>query len=345
MKTAKYIKTMLMIFAISSTALTGQTASRGDRTATREQVQKATRIAQPSSRLVNKNPVSKKQEIRKVTPTTSRTVYQQPQRRSTTPTTSRTVHQQPQRGKTSNPVGRVGNSQAYNKGKTVGHTRVGTSGPRIPGDRNNARQEALKGERPTSISSRRNPGSTYRSPGSKVYAKERARYENKRYYSGRHYHHVYPYTRVRVNHHYDARVHNYRVLYRPAYREIYWTRNMYRDYRLWYPNYYWRYNYGYRIQTISVFDAKYNLGEVAMVYGRVSATWYNEETDDYLLFFGGEYPYHQFTIVLPGRIARKFNWRPERYFLGEHLTVTGLITTYDGIPEIIVKNGRQIGLY
>ena len=120
---------------------------------------------------------------------------------------------------------------------------------------------------------------------------------------------------------------------------------MYRDYNRWYPNYRWRYNYGYRVQTISIFDAKYNLGEVAMVYGRVYASWHNKETDDYLLFFGGDYPGQQFTVVLPGRIARKFNWRPERYFLGEHMTVTGLITTFDGIPEIIVKNRTQIGIY
>jgi hypothetical protein len=120
---------------------------------------------------------------------------------------------------------------------------------------------------------------------------------------------------------------------------------MYRDYRRWYPEYHWRYSWGHRIQTISVFDARYNLGEVAMVYGRVYATWYNRETDDYLLFFGGDYPYQEFTVVLPGRVARRFSWRPERYFLGEHITVTGLITTFDGIPEIIVKNKRQVGLY
>jgi hypothetical protein len=120
---------------------------------------------------------------------------------------------------------------------------------------------------------------------------------------------------------------------------------MYRDYRRWYPNYTWHYRYGYRIQTISVFDAKYNLGEVAMVYGRVYATWHNDQTDDYLLFFGGNYPHHEFTVVVPGNIARRFSWRPERFFLGEHITVTGLITTFDGIPEIIVKNNRQVGIY
>jgi len=120
---------------------------------------------------------------------------------------------------------------------------------------------------------------------------------------------------------------------------------MYHNYYNWYPGFQWNYSYGQRIQTISVFDAKYNLGEVAMVYGRVYATWYNEETNDYLLFFGGEFPNQQFTVVVPAYVARKYSRRPEMYFLGEHITVTGLITTYDGSPEIVVKNKSQLGLY
>ena len=89
---------------------------------------------------------------------------------------------------------------------------------------------------------------------------------------------------------------------------------MYRDYNRWYPNYRWRYNYGYRVQTISIFDAKYNLGEVAMVYGRVYASWHNKETDDYLLFFGGDYPAQQFTVVVPhiGCISSAVNIKKTR---------------------------------
>jgi hypothetical protein len=181
----------------------------------------------------------------------------------------------------------------------------------------------------------------------KAYRKHTANkhYAKKRYYSGHHYHYAHPSRRIKTHFHYDTYKHHYRVLYYPAYHEIYWNRRMYHDYRTWYPSYRWRYDYGYRIQTISAFEANYNLGEVAMVFGRVSATWYNRDTDDYLLFFGGDYPNQAFTMVLPGRIARKFARRPERYFLGEHMTVTGLITTYDGVPEIIVKNKKQVGLY
>ena len=203
-----------------------------------------------------------------------------------------------------------------------------------------------------SMSTPNNPRSTYRSPSKKVNVNNNRsvnnrvnKYSTQRYYGGNHYHYIYPTKNVKYHYHHDTYLHNYRVLYYPTYRNIYWSRNMYRDYHRWYPEYQWRYNYGYRIQTISVFDAKYNLGEVAMLYGRVYATWHNNETDDYLLFFGGDYPNQHFTVVLPGRIARRFNWRPERYFLGEHLTVTGLITTFDGIPEVIVKNKRQVGLY
>ena len=214
------------------------------------------------------------------------------------------------------------------------------------------RPEVRPERRPVSISTGNNPRSTYRKPDSRVIVSPPRdagtrvnKYSTKRYYGGNYYHNAYPRNSVTLHYHYDTYMNHYNVLYYPSYTNIYWTRDMYRDYRNWYPNYHWHYRYGYRIQTIPVFDARYNLGEVAMVYGRVYATWYNDQTDDYLFFFGGNYPQHQFTMVIPGRVARKFSRRPERFFLGEHITVTGLITTFDGIPEIIVKNKRQVGLY
>jgi len=206
--------------------------------------------------------------------------------------------------------------------------------------------------RPGSVTTAKNTNTRYRTATNNSYAaprysapKHTVKYHQKHYYGGHYYHYSYPTTKVKIHYHHDTYLHHYNVLYYPAYTNIYWNRHMYNNYRKWYPDYRWNYNYGYRIQTISVFDAQYNLGEVAMVYGRVYATWHNQETDDYLLFFGGDFPYQQFTVVLPGYVARKFSWRPERYFLGEHITTTGLITTFDGSPEIVVKNKRQIGIY
>ena len=226
------------------------------------------------------------------------------------------------------------------------HAQVNT----VPDQRQSTRynetasRPVMANKKPVNYSTSHNAKPNYAGNHAKAPVKEN-KFSEKRYYSGHHYHPFYPAGNVRTHYHHDTYIHHYNVLYYPAYHEIYWTRNMYRDYNKWYPNYRWTYNYGYRIQTVSVFDAKYNLGEVAMVYGRVYATWHNRETDDYLLFFGGDFPAQQFTVVLPGYIARKFSWRPDRYFLGEHMTVTGLITTFDGIPEIIVKNRQQVGIY
>ena len=211
--------------------------------------------------------------------------------------------------------------------------------------------ETTQARRPVSMTTTKNPRSTYRKPTNVVTAAPRripnknTVYSSKHYYGGHFYHYAYPTRKVSIHYHYNTYVNHYRVLYYPSFGHIYWTRSMYHDYRRWYPEFHWRYNYGYMIQTISVFDAKYNLGEVAMVYGRVYASWYNSESDDYLLFFGGDFPNQEFTAVVPGHVARKFSWRPEEYFLGEHVTITGLITTFDGIPEIVVKNKTQLRLY
>ena len=206
--------------------------------------------------------------------------------------------------------------------------------------------------KPVSISNTKNPRSLYHKPNKMTNTKVRYKapvkshtHYTRAYYGGHHYHYAYPTTRVKIHYHHNTYYHNYSVLYYPAYSNIYWTRSMYRDYHRWYPGFRWSYSYGHRIHTISIWDAKYNLGEVAMVYGRVYATWYNRETDDYLLFFGGDFPYQQFTAVVPGHIARKYSWRPHKFFLGEHLTITGLITSFDGSPEIVVKNRRQLSLY
>jgi hypothetical protein len=206
--------------------------------------------------------------------------------------------------------------------------------------------------KPVSMSTNKNPRSTYRKPNKVVVSDTRYTapvksnaHHASRYYGGNYYHYAYPTQRVKIHYHHNTFVNHYHVLYYPSYGEIYWNRKMYRDYHRWYPGFHWSYGYGHRIQTISIWDDKYNLGEVAMVYGRVYASWYNEETDDYLLFFGGDFPYQQFTAVVPGHVARKYSWRPARFFLGEHVTITGLITTYDGSPEIVVKDKRQLSLY
>ncbi|MFO7658573.1 MAG: hypothetical protein R6W78_16055 [Bacteroidales bacterium] len=162
---------------------------------------------------------------------------------------------------------------------------------------------------------------------------------------------VYRETRV-VQHHYkrpprDSYYRSRHYPYRePARFEIYWTPSMRIEYSRYYPMVnHWRYTDGYRIPTISAYDAVFYHGEVMNVYGKVYEVFYTGKTDEYILYFGAYYPYHDFSVVLPGWIARRLSRWPERYFERQHVMTTGLVTVYDNIPEVVIRNTGQIRIY
>ena len=157
---------------------------------------------------------------------------------------------------------------------------------------------------------------------------------------------------VRSNHvkgyHYNpVRYRNVNYHYRVPNRiHVTWTNRMYHDYRVMYPEYrYWYYPIGYRIVTIPTYNAYYHIGEVRNVYGRVHEVYYSWTTDEYHLYFGGNYPYHDFTVIISGRHARRYDRYPEMYLEGRYMWVTGLLSTFEGRPELIVKRRSQIHLY
>jgi len=86
-------------------------------------------------------------------------------------------------------------------------------------------------------------------------------------------------------------------------------------------------------------------GEVVNVYGKVEEVFYTGRTDEYILYFGAYYPYHDFSVVIPGDLARIYSRWPELYFENQHMAITGLITIFDNKPEIVVKRRGQISLY
>jgi len=127
---------------------------------------------------------------------------------------------------------------------------------------------------------------------------------------------------------------------------IIWNENMYHNYSVWYPDFHlWYYPFGYSIQTVSSYDALGSVGEIARVYGAVYDTYYAPESDEFFLYFGGPYPYQDFSIVLNGKDARRFNRRPDRFFTNRYIAVTGLISVWEGKPEIDVKRRSQIDIY
>ncbi|MBN1132696.1 MAG: hypothetical protein JXA39_06465 [Bacteroidales bacterium] len=244
--------------------------------------------------------------------------------------------------------GRGSDRQQYQSGNSVQTNRnqQSTAGRSVE-------NRTYKDPKHMSIVNTRDQRGIYLKPGNTVtsekdrdksYAKDNR--SDKHYDGTRHYHHAYPKERVTIHYHRDAYGNNYKILYHPAHKNIHWTRAMYRDYVHLYPSYtYWHYEFGHSIKTIPTFKARYNLGEVARIYGRVYATWYNKQTDDYLLFFGGDYPFQDFTVIIPGVVARMFSRRPHYYFSGKHITATGLITSYAGKPEMVIKRTNQISTY
>lgn len=156
----------------------------------------------------------------------------------------------------------------------------------------------------------------------------------------------------RIIYHYKSRPYSveYRRVHYP-YRKperitVVWTPEMHLEYRRIYPMVkYWHYPIGYRIPTVSAYDASYYRGEVVNVYGKVHEVYYDAYADEFILYFGAYYPYHDFTVVIPGSIARSMSYRPERYFNSAYVLVTGLVTIYDGVPEIYLNRTYQIRFY
>lgn len=168
---------------------------------------------------------------------------------------------------------------------------------------------------------------------------------------------VYRSTRRYVNRHPARHVYvtpprsrEYRAVHfpyrRPVRLHVRWSANLFRFYVNLYPVMRtWTYYPDYRFEMISAYNALFHIGELRMVYGKVTDTYYARETDEYFLYFGAYYPYHDFSVVLPGNIARRFSWNPERYFRNDYIMVTGLITEFEGKPEIVVKHPDQLRRY
>ena len=138
-----------------------------------------------------------------------------------------------------------------------------------------------------------------------------------------------------------------RVEYRsPVSVHVVWDAPMYRDYCVIYPFVReWRISVGTRIETISAYDAIYYIGDVKRVYGLVREVYYEPRNDEYQLYIGDYYPNQDFTVIIPGYIARQYSRRPQRFFQHQYIWTTGYITEFDNKPEMIIQRDYQIGIY
>jgi len=95
--------------------------------------------------------------------------------------------------------------------------------------------------------------------------------------------------------------------------------------------------------SIEATKAKEHIGEEATVCGTVVSARYAAVSRGSPTFLNFERPYPEqvFTVVIWGSDRAKFG-RPEVDYKGKRVCVTGKIESYRGVPQIVLKDPRDI---
>jgi hypothetical protein len=96
-------------------------------------------------------------------------------------------------------------------------------------------------------------------------------------------------------------------------------------------------------KKITAAEAKDHIGDRATVCGKVASTHYAKSSKGEPTFLNLDEPYPKeiFTILIWGSDRGKFG-TPESEYRSLRVCVTGKITTYRGVPEIVVSEREQI---
>jgi hypothetical protein len=96
-------------------------------------------------------------------------------------------------------------------------------------------------------------------------------------------------------------------------------------------------------KKITAAEAKDHIGDRATVCGRVASTHYakNSKGEPTFLNLDEPYPKEIFTILIWGSDRGKFG-TPESEYKALQVCVTGKITSYRGVPEIVASERGQI---
>jgi DNA/RNA endonuclease YhcR with UshA esterase domain len=98
-------------------------------------------------------------------------------------------------------------------------------------------------------------------------------------------------------------------------------------------------------KKLTAIEAKEHYGETATVCGAVVSTRFADTATRQPTFLNLDRPYPNqvFTIVIWGDNRSKFG-KPEDEYNGKRICVTGKITAYAGLPEIVAEDPKQLRL-
>jgi len=93
-------------------------------------------------------------------------------------------------------------------------------------------------------------------------------------------------------------------------------------------------------------DAKKYIGKTQTVCGQVASANYAARSKGRPTFLNLDraYPNHIFTVVIWGNDRTNFRDPPERAYDRKKICVTGVISSYKGVPEIVASDPSQIRL-
>lgn len=96
-------------------------------------------------------------------------------------------------------------------------------------------------------------------------------------------------------------------------------------------------------KKLTASEAKEHYGENATVCGEVVGTRYASSTKGQPTFLNLDKPYPNqiFTIVIWGSNRSKFG-KPEDDYKNKRICVTGKITAYAGLPEVVADDPKEI---
>jgi hypothetical protein len=100
---------------------------------------------------------------------------------------------------------------------------------------------------------------------------------------------------------------------------------------------------GHAQTSVTAAEAKSHVGERATVCGKVVSTRWAESSrgSPTFLNFDQPYPDQVFTLVIWGYDRSKFN-SPETTYRGKRVCVTGKISAFKGVPEVVANDPAQI---
>lgn len=97
-------------------------------------------------------------------------------------------------------------------------------------------------------------------------------------------------------------------------------------------------------EYVNPIDAHKYIGAEKTVCGTVASATYALRSKGRPTFLNLDQPYPKqiFTVLIWGSDRNKFKNPPETFFKGKRVCVTGIIESYRGKPEIIVRGPDQI---